>query len=169
MIVRYLAATALACSGFLAGAFSYGSLVVRPAYWSSPDAVHNAYRAQFIPHNSPVMPTAQILGVALALLLAVVTRDMIGRVLSVGAAVATLACIVVTKFGNVPINNKIRSWNPNNPPADYLTMLHRWDTYHDIRTASVVLAFMLVIAATVRMIGAPARQPSSAPKTVVAV
>ncbi|MEU6579291.1 DUF1772 domain-containing protein [Nocardia sp. NPDC046763] len=168
MIVRYLVAAALACSGFLAGAFSYGSLVVRPAYWSSPDPVHIAYRAQFIPHNNPVMPTAQILGVALALLLAVVAPDVTGRLLSVGAAVATSACIVVTKLGNVPINNKIRTWDPNHPPADYRTLLHRWDTYHDIRTAAVVLAFALVLVTTARMIGETARR-SSAPKTVVAV
>ncbi|MFE2999897.1 hypothetical protein ACFXG4_33460 [Nocardia sp. NPDC059246] len=66
------------------------------------------------------------------------------------------------QFGNIPINNKIRSWNPNTPPADYLTMLHRFDTHHDIRTAAVVLALLLVIATTARMIGTPTRQPAPA-------
>ncbi|MGW4118768.1 hypothetical protein [Nocardia sp. NPDC004711] len=41
-------------------------------------------------------------------------------------------------------------------------MLHRFDTDHDIRTAAVVPAFLLVIAATARMIGTPTRQPAPA-------
>ncbi|MFE3058094.1 hypothetical protein [Nocardia sp. NPDC059239] len=41
-------------------------------------------------------------------------------------------------------------------------MLHRSDTHHDIRTAAVVLAFLLVIATTARMIGTPTRQAAPA-------
>ncbi|MEU6582415.1 DUF1772 domain-containing protein [Nocardia sp. NPDC046763] len=76
---------------------------------------------------------------------------------------------MVTKFGNVPINNKIRSWNPSTPPTDYLTMLYRWDTYHDIRTAAPVLAFPLVIVTTARMIGTSTRRPARASKSAVAL
>ncbi|MFE3224901.1 hypothetical protein [Nocardia sp. NPDC059228] len=41
-------------------------------------------------------------------------------------------------------------------------MLHRFDTDHDIRTAAVILTFLLVIATTARMIGAPRRPPAPA-------
>ncbi|MFE3254240.1 hypothetical protein ACFXPS_29855 [Nocardia sp. NPDC059091] len=41
-------------------------------------------------------------------------------------------------------------------------MLHCFDTHHDIRTAAVVLAFLLVIATTARVIGTSMRRPAPA-------
>ena len=52
---------------------------------------------------------------------------------------------MVTRFGNVPINARIKVWAVEGPPADYAEILARWDAFNYVRTATGILAFGLVI------------------------
>jgi hypothetical protein len=145
MIVRLLTALALVATGLLAGALAYGSIVVRGAFYAVPPDVHLAYRAEFIRHNTPLMPAVTAISIVLCALLAVVVRDRLARGCAAGAAALTLTCVVISSLGNIPINHQIQSWSPAAPPADYLAILTRWDLYHDLRTLAVVGSFLLVV------------------------
>jgi uncharacterized membrane protein len=47
----------------------------------------------------------------------------------------------------VPINNRNKSWTPDNRPADWKQQLHRWGRYHYVRVAVIIAAFTLLVAA----------------------
>jgi uncharacterized membrane protein len=65
----------------------------------------------------------------------------------VAAGVMNFSAVLVTRFGNVPINQYVRKWLTEPPPADYLSMLQRWTVFNDIRTTAAVLGFALVLIA----------------------
>ncbi|MEW2139829.1 DUF1772 domain-containing protein [Streptomyces sp. NPDC005409] len=49
----------------------------------------------------------------------------------------------------VPINNRNRTWTPENRPADWKEQLSRWNRYHYLRVAVIVAAFTLLVTALV--------------------
>ncbi|WP_433684655.1 anthrone oxygenase family protein [Nocardia sp. CA-119907] len=114
-----------------------------------PPDVHLAFRAEFIPHNSPWMPWGMVIALLLSIALAVLTRDRNARLCAAAAGLSIVACFLVTMFGNVPINDEIRSWDPAAPPTDYLSRLRLWDLLHDIRTTVVIIGFILLVLAVV--------------------
>jgi hypothetical protein len=58
-----------------------------------------------------------------------------------------LTAVLVTRFGNVPVNQYIRKWLTETPPANYLDTLHRWTVFNNVRTTAAVLGFLLILIA----------------------
>ncbi|MFJ9847287.1 hypothetical protein ACIRYZ_44065 [Kitasatospora sp. NPDC101155] len=48
------------------------------------------------------------------------------------------------RFGNVPINGRIKQWAATAPPPDHAGILHRWELYNDARTLTAVAAFTVL-------------------------
>ena len=44
----------------------------------------------------------------------------------------------------VPINNRIAKWTVNSFPENWKAMERRWDIYHGVRTATLIIAFVLL-------------------------
>ena len=44
------------------------------------------------------------------------------------------AALVITLFIEVPIDNEIKTWKPNNMPTDWQAIRDRWQFYHTDRT-----------------------------------
>jgi hypothetical protein len=153
MTARLVTALALAATGLLAGAFGYGSIVVRGAFYAVPTDVHLVYRSQFIAHNTPLMPAMTAVAFLLCGALAALSRDRLGRMCALGAMLLILTCFLISSLGNIPINHQIQAWSPSAPPADYLVTLSRWDTLHDLRTVALVAAFGLVLLLAARPLG----------------
>jgi uncharacterized membrane protein len=64
-------------------------------------------------------------------------------------ALAIQVCAVVFSLvGPVPINNRIARWRPESVPDDWKAQEHRWDLYHWLRTGGLVVAFLLLVSAT---------------------
>ncbi|WP_245645284.1 DoxX family protein [Pseudonocardia acaciae] len=145
---RLVRGVALLCTGLLAGAFFYGWVTVVPAYQYVPIDVHLRFRTVLMMVNAPVMQTLMITAIIACLTLAVLSRGWHRTVASAASAMA-LTSLLVTRFGNVPINDRIRTWPVFAPPAGHLELLQRWDSYHGIRTATAVLAFVLLLVALV--------------------
>ena len=62
-----------------------------------------------------------------------------------------VGAVVFSLIGPVPINNRIAKWTPSSLPGEWKQMEHRWDVYHWIRTAGLVVAFaMLALSLGVR-------------------
>ncbi|WP_073920711.1 DUF1772 domain-containing protein [Streptomyces sp. CB00455] len=77
------------------------------------------------------------------LALAVLTRGRT-RVVSAAAGILTAASFLITRFGNVPINGRIKQWAATAPPADHAGILRRWELFNDARTVTAVVAFALL-------------------------
>ncbi|MGI5130565.1 anthrone oxygenase family protein [Pseudonocardia sp. CA-107938] len=72
-------------------------------------------------------------------------RDGIGLV--VGAGALLLLSVIMSILLLVPINNRGKTWTPDNRPADRKEQLRRWDRFHYVRVAVIVAAFALLAAA----------------------
>ncbi|WP_318206360.1 DUF1772 domain-containing protein [Streptomyces sp. SJL17-1] len=49
----------------------------------------------------------------------------------------------------VPINNRGKTWTPENRPADWKQQKNRWDRLHYVRVAVIIAAFALLATALV--------------------
>ncbi|MFF5538489.1 anthrone oxygenase family protein [Streptomyces cinerochromogenes] len=70
-----------------------------------------------------------------------------GSGLVVTAAGLLIVSVVMSMLLLVPINNRNKTWTPDNRPADWKQQLHRWGRYHYVRVAVLIAAFTLLVAA----------------------
>ena len=54
------------------------------------------------------------------------------------------ACILISGFGNLPIQKEILKWGPNAFPANWTVYRDHWWTWHIMRTIAELGAFTLV-------------------------
>ena len=47
----------------------------------------------------------------------------------------------------VPINNRNKTWTPENRPADWKQQMNHWNRFHYVRVAVIIAAFTLLVAA----------------------
>jgi uncharacterized membrane protein len=66
------------------------------------------------------------------------------------ASVFFIACIIISRFGNQPINNKMMTWIPDSLPADWTELRDQWWSFHIMRTISELIALCLVSWASIR-------------------
>lgn len=137
---------AMAATGLLAGAFMYGLLNVVPAFYGVPVNVHLIYRTRLMAHNSLTMQTLMGASIIMPLWYAAAGRWSLPVTgLAILSALLALACLLVTRFGNVPINQLIRTWPPGHPPANWMTLLHTWDNYNKVRSFAALGCFISLI------------------------
>ncbi|GAA3079737.1 hypothetical protein GCM10020000_76900 [Streptomyces olivoverticillatus] len=91
-----------------------------------------------------------------SLALAALTRER-ARLLAAAAGFLTVASFLITRFGNVPINGRIKQWAATTPPADYAEILRRWELFNDARTCTSIAAFAILIYGALRQTGRPAQ------------
>jgi uncharacterized membrane protein len=53
--------------------------------------------------------------------------------------------VVFSLIGPVPINNRIIKWTPDSLPNDWKSQEHRWDLYHWVRTAGLIVGFAVLV------------------------
>lgn len=110
-----------------------------------PLDVRLTFHSALMQMNGPVMQTTMALAALSSLALAVLARGT-QRYLAGAAGVLAVASFLITRFGNVPINGRIKVWAVTTPPPDYATHLQRWETFNIVRTLTALVAFTLVIA-----------------------
>lgn len=138
----------LISTGFLAGVFTYAFFAIIPAWNEVPREVHFTYRVALMRHNAIVMQSIMAVGILAPLWWAWTIRAMpAARACAVAASVMNLTAVLVTRFGNVPINQYVRKWLTETPPMDYLEILHRWTVFNNIRSVAAVLGFALILIA----------------------
>ncbi|WIN00378.1 DUF1772 domain-containing protein [Actinoplanes oblitus] len=70
-----------------------------------------------------------------------------GTGLVVTAGALLLLSVVMSILLLVPINNRGKTWTPENRPADWKEQMNRWDRYHYVRVAVIIAAFASLAAA----------------------
>jgi uncharacterized membrane protein len=157
-------AAALLFPGLLAGAFGYGAVNVLYAFRAVPLDVRFTFHTALMQVNGPVVQSLMGLAVLSTLVPAVRSRGRL-RLLAGSASALAIISFLVTRFGNVPINQHIKQWAVGTPPADYAEILHRWEMFHFVRTGCALAAFILAIG----FVLATARAESSKAATAPAV
>ncbi len=109
--------------------------------------VHIPVRASFATLFGRVMPFWMIASTLLNLLLLFPFAHLgvLAGHLAQAAFAIQLFAILFSLVGPVPINNRVKLWTPANLPADWRAQERRWDLYHWVRTAGLIVAFALLI------------------------
>lgn len=149
MRIRLLQGLALLSTGLLAGAFGYGAANLVPTFNAVPLDMRLSFHAELMKMNGITMQTAMGVSILSSLTLAALTRGRT-RLLAGAAGLLALTSLLITRFGNVPINGRIKEWARTSAPTDHVEILRRWETFNDIRTAAALIAFALLIFLTLR-------------------
>ncbi|MFF1548237.1 anthrone oxygenase family protein [Streptomyces sp. NPDC058291] len=96
-----------------------------------------------------VMPVWYIGSLALVAVWAIAGRHHHGAGLVVTAGALLLLSVVMSVLLLVPINNRNKTWTPENRPEDWQEQLQRWERFHYVRVAVIIAAFTLLVTALV--------------------
>ncbi|MFI1717507.1 anthrone oxygenase family protein [Streptomyces litmocidini] len=94
-----------------------------------------------------LMPFWYIGSLVLSAVWAVAGRHSPGAGLVVIAAALLILSVIMSVLLLVPINNRGKTWTPENRPADWKEQMNRWDRYHYVRVAVIIAAFTLLVTA----------------------
>jgi len=94
-----------------------------------------------------VMPFWYVGSLALSAVWAVAAWHHPGTGLVVTAAALLIVSVIMSVLLLVPINNRGKTWTPENRPADWKEQMNRWDRFHYVRVAVIITAFTLLAAA----------------------
>jgi uncharacterized membrane protein len=143
-------AMAILSTGLLAGAFTYAYFTIVPTFSEVPLKVHLTYRDALMRHNGIYVQTVTGLSIVAPAWWACTLRASAGaRSLAISASILSWTAFLVTRFGNVPMNQLIKTWSPDAPPPGYQELLGRWLLFHNVRTVAALASFVcIVIAAT---------------------
>ena len=94
-----------------------------------------------------VMPVWYISSLVLVAIWAVAgwRHDNAGLVITAGALL--IVSVIMSVLLLVPINNRTKTWTPDNRPDDWKQQMNRWDRFHYARVAVIIIAFALLVAA----------------------
>ncbi|MEU5457988.1 DUF1772 domain-containing protein [Streptomyces globisporus] len=94
-----------------------------------------------------LMPFWYIGSLVLSAIWAVAGRGEGGVGLVVAAGGLLLLSVVMSLLLLVPINNRGKTWTPENRPEDWKEQMNRWDRYHYARVAILIAAFASLVTA----------------------
>lgn len=149
MRIRLLQGLALLATGLLAGAFGYGAANLVPTFNAVPLDMRLSFHAELMKMNGITMQATMAVSTLSSLTLAALTRGR-ARLIAGAAALLTFASFLITRFGNVPINGRIKEWARTSAPADHAEILRRWELFNNLRTLTAIAAFALLIVLSLR-------------------
>ncbi|MFC0602014.1 DUF1772 domain-containing protein [Streptomyces palmae] len=94
-----------------------------------------------------VMPVWYIGSLVLVGIWAVAGWHHHGNGLVVTAGALLILSVVMSVLLLVPINDRGKTWTPENRPEDWKEQMNRWDRFHYVRVAVIIAAFALLAAA----------------------
>ncbi|MFB7756322.1 anthrone oxygenase family protein, partial [Streptomyces sp. NPDC056121] len=94
-----------------------------------------------------VMPFWYIGSLVLAAVWAIAGGHRPGAGLVVTAGALLILSVIMSILLLVPINNRGKTWTPENRPDDWKEQMNRWDRYHYVRVAVIIAAFTLLVTA----------------------
>ncbi|MFE4976402.1 DUF1772 domain-containing protein [Kitasatospora sp. NPDC056651] len=150
--IRLLLGVSLLSAGLLAGAFGYGAANLVPTFNSVPLDMRLHFHTELMKMNGITMQGAMAVSALGSLALAASARDRT-RVLAGTAGALIVTSFLITRFGNVPINGRIKQWAATAPPADYVEILRRWELFNVARTLTAVAAFAVLVSLALRQAG----------------
>ncbi|MBP5895321.1 DUF1772 domain-containing protein [Streptomyces scabiei] len=96
-----------------------------------------------------VMPVWYVSSLVLVAVWAVAGWQDRGTGLVVTAGALLLLSVIMSVLLLVPINDRSKTWTPENRPADWKQQANRWDRLHHVRVGVIVAALTALVAALV--------------------
>jgi len=96
-----------------------------------------------------VMPVWYITSLVLVAVWTIARWHHHGIGLTVTAGALLILSVIMSILLLVPINNRGKTWTPDNRPADWKQQMNRWDRLHYVRVAVIIAAFALLVAALI--------------------
>jgi uncharacterized membrane protein len=97
------------------------------------------------------LPIIVILGALFTIAAAFLARfERPNFYLLIAASVCMIAVALITRFGNIPINNQIVAWSINSPPSNWADLAQKWWQLQTVRTVLAMggLSFLILGALT---------------------
>ncbi|MFF0423243.1 anthrone oxygenase family protein [Streptomyces sp. NPDC004520] len=135
--------------GLMVGVEFSVSFVVNPILDALPGDSGQLGRAHGGRMLGAVMPVWYVASLVLVAIWAVTGRQDQGTGLVVAAGALLILSVVMSLLLLVPINNRNKTWTPENRPADWKEQVKRWDRFHYARVAVIIGAFTLLVTALV--------------------
>ncbi|GAA1398018.1 DUF1772 domain-containing protein [Kitasatospora putterlickiae] len=135
--------------GVMVGVEFAVAFVINPIFKALPEDAGLLGRAHGGRMLGAVMPVWYIGSLLLVLAWAVAGRHEGGTGLVFTAGALLIVSVLMSVLLLVPINNRGKTWTPENRPADWKEQGDRWDRYHYARVAVIVAAFAVLVAALV--------------------
>ncbi|MFC8391417.1 DUF1772 domain-containing protein [Streptomyces sp. NPDC057238] len=133
--------------GLMVGVEFSVAFVINPILNALPGDSDQLGRAHGGRMLGAVMPFWYIGSLVLVAVWAVAGRDHHGTGLVVTAAALLIVSVIMSILLLVPVNNRGRTWTPENRPEDWKEQMNRWDRYHYARVAVIIAAFALLATA----------------------
>ncbi|MFD7719754.1 anthrone oxygenase family protein [Streptomyces sp. NPDC059814] len=133
--------------GVMVGVEFSVAFVLNPIFNALPDDSDQLARAHGGRMLGAVMPVWYITSLVLVAVWAVAGWHHHGTGLVVTAGALLLLSVIMSVLLLVPINNRSKTWTPDNRPADWKQQTNRWDRFHYVRVAVIIAAFALLVAA----------------------
>lgn len=133
--------------GVMVGVEFSVAFVINPILDALPEDSRILGRAHGGRMLGAVMPVWYIGSLVLVAVWAVAGRhhDGVGLVVTGGALL--ILSVIMSLLLLVPLNDRGKTWTPENRPADWKEQAGRWDRLHHVRVAVIVAAFALLVTA----------------------
>ena len=138
----------LASSGIFAGGLVMVAGAIVPTFRALPATAYVQLHQTLSRYVDRFMPATALLTIVVGLALTWLHTGTVRALLAAGVLL-NVAVAIISQFGNVPLNRKVRSWNPEAPPAGTSDLVKRWRLLHLLRTLAGVLALALFAVAAV--------------------
>ena len=133
--------------GVLVGVEFAVAFVMNPILNALPDDSTQLGHAHGGRMLGAVMPFWYIGSLVLSAIWAIAGWHRHGAGLVVTAAALLIVSVLMSILLLVPINNRSKTWTPENRPTDWKEQSDRWDRYHYARVAVIIAAFALLATA----------------------
>lgn len=133
--------------GLMVGVEFSVAFVINPILNGLPEDSGVLGRAHGARMLGALMPVWYLTSLALTAVWAVAGRHRPGAGLVVTAAALLISSVLMSLLLLVPINDRGKTWTPENRPADWKEQKNRWDRFHYVRVAVLIAAFALLAAA----------------------
>ncbi|KOV59628.1 DUF1772 domain-containing protein [Streptomyces sp. MMG1121] len=135
--------------GVMVGVEFSVAFVMNPIFNALPEDSDQLGRAHGGRMLGAVMPVWYITSLILVAVWAIAGWHHHGTGLVVTAGALLILTVIMSILLLVPINNRNKTWTPENRPADWKEQMNHWDRYHYVRVAVLIAAFTLLAAALV--------------------
>ena len=106
----------------------------------------------FIEQQQNMLQSLRTLMVSLVVLATIITilsaylqkHDKSAFIPLILAAVFFIACILITRFGNKPIDDIVITWTTDTIPNNWSELRDNWWSFHILRTIAEIIAMLLV-------------------------
>lgn len=142
-----LSVLATTVMGLMVGVEVSVARVINPITLALPAGPSMAARAHAARMLGRVMPFWYIASLILAGALAFVSWGRPAATPAVLAGVLLAISVVMSVAWLVPLNNRAKTWTPEDHPSDWRALQGRWDRLHGVRIVVIVAAFALIALA----------------------